>query len=296
MSAQTLGLQRETSRTPDAHPGWEDARWAALLDRIEHRQPEVGQKFWGPPLWLEVTMTGPDSDLWPAIGERAVAWDWQSSEPCHELADLEAAGATDDELLDVAGRYTIENLILNAVHEIGEWLRFDGRRLFPAHRSGMPTDSDGQGNGGVRLRFAFGPAAPAASAPEPQLVPQLIGRPREAAAASRFTYLPGTTISYEDAGPVIRRWHDGRATATWRSTWSPETIQAATAGRLDAAALVARDVHRAVVLHEADRICGALHIDGAQPWVITATADRPASLSIVVEHDDDPGLAERVQG
>ena len=95
------------------------------------------------------------------LSEQATAWDWQSSAPCVEVADLANEGADDDRLLAVVGRYTIENLILNAVHEIGEWFRFDGRRLYPAHNSGIaaPSDRDDQGNGAVTLRLEFGQAA-----------------------------------------------------------------------------------------------------------------------------------------
>ena len=55
----------------DPAPGRDQARWVRILDRIEHRQPDVGLRFWGLPLWLEVTMTGPDSDRWPAIRDQA---------------------------------------------------------------------------------------------------------------------------------------------------------------------------------------------------------------------------------
>src|SRR4029453_9466351 len=188
------------SRTDfDPDSGCAQARWAKILDRIEHRQPDVGLRFWGPPLWLEVTMIGPDSDLWPTISEQPTAWDWQSSAPCVEVADLANEGADDDRLLAVVGRYTIENLILNAVHEIGEWLRFDGRRLFPAHRPGVATasDHDDQGNGAVTVQLTFGQAArrpgavPAGPAHEHLRGPHLVRRLAEAAAPSRFTYLPG---------------------------------------------------------------------------------------------------------
>lgn len=36
------------------------------------------------------------------------------------------AGADDQVLLGAASRYGLENLLVNAVHEIGEWLRLDG--------------------------------------------------------------------------------------------------------------------------------------------------------------------------
>lgn len=259
---------------------WSPTRWATLLDRIEHRQSDVGLRFWGPPLWLQVTMTGPDSDLWPTIDSRPVAWDWQSNAPCHELARLDAAGATDHELLDVVGRYTIENLILNAVHEIGEWLRFDGRRIFPAHLPGAAATTEQQGNGEVVVHFTFGPAPSSPPVSAQRVDPGIADRVSETAAAARFTYLPDATITYEDAGPVIRRWHDGHASDTGRSRWSAATIHAARSGRSDATALIARDVHQAVVSYEADRICRAFHIDGTQPWSTTAGAGLPATLSI----------------
>jgi hypothetical protein len=254
--------------------GWAQARWVKILDRIEHRQLDVGLRFWGPPLWLEVTMTGPDSDLWPTISERATAWDWQSSAPCIEVAALTNAGADDARLLAVVSRYTIENLILNAVHEVGEWFRFDGQRLFPAHGSsaGALPDRDEQGNGTVTLRLQFGHEAHLARAVSARPAPgehagrDLVRRLAEAASASRFTYLPGTTISYETAGPVIRRWSDREPTSAWRSTWSSSTLEAAAADDAEVVALVARDVHRALVSHETDRICRAFHVDGTRPW------------------------------
>jgi len=262
-------------RSADLHldTGWVEARWVKILDRIEHRQPDVGLRFWGPPLWLEVTMTGPDSDLWPAISE-STAWDWQSSAPCTEAAALADDGADDDRLLAVVSRYTIENLILNAVHEIGEWFRLDGRRLFPAHSSvaAAPSDADEQGNGAVTVHLTFGPTAhlPGAVATGPpsehRSDAHLVSRLAELAAPSRFTYLPGTTIAYEAGGPVIRRWSGGERGRVWRSTWSSSTLEAVAAGSADVLALVGRDVHRALVAHEADRICRAFHVDGRRPW------------------------------
>jgi hypothetical protein len=63
---------------------------------------------------------------------------------------------------------------------------------------------------------------------------------------------------------------------------------------------VGRDVHRALVLHEADRICRAFHVDGRRPWTLDASevapgADPPdtdahdlARLSIVIDRADAP--------
>jgi len=301
------------SRTDfDPDSGWAQTRWVKILDRIEHRQPDVGLRFWGPPLWLEVTMIGPDSDLWPTYSEQATAWDWQSSAPCVEVADLADEGADDDRLLAVVARYTIENLILNAVHEIGEWFRFDGRRLFPAHSSRIaaPSDRDDQGNGAVTLRLEFGLAAhrsgavPAGPAPDQKRGAHLVSRLAEAAAPSRFTYLPGTTISYEAAGPVIQRWLDGEPTTAWRSTWSRSTLEAVGVDGPDVVPLVGRDVHSALVLHEADRICRAFHVDGRRPWSLAVPesalgADPPDTeahdaelLSILIDHADTSGAID----
>ena len=302
----TLAPAQELSPSElESVSGRAQARWAKILDRIEHRQPDVGLRFWGPPPWLEVTMTGPDSDLWPTVSEQTTAWDWQSSAPCVEVADLANEGADDDRLLAVVGRYTIENLILNAVHEIGEWFRFDGRRLFPAHGPpgiAAPSDRDDQGNGAVTLQFEFGEAArrshaaPAGPAPEQQRGRHLVGRLAEVAAPSRFTYLPGTTISYEGAGPVIQRWSDGALAAAWRSTWSSSTSDAVDADGPEMAALVGRDVHSALVSYEADRICRTFHVDGSRLWSLAVpentlgsfppdtTARDAGSLSIVIDY------------
>jgi hypothetical protein len=43
-------------------------------------------------------------------------------------------------------------------------------------------------------------------------------------------------------------------------------LDAVSADGPDLVALVGRDVHSALVSHEADRICRAFHIDGSRPW------------------------------
>jgi hypothetical protein len=260
---------------------WPAERWLGIFSRIEHRQFHVGLRYWGPPVWLEVTMTGPDADAWPASSDDTLSWDWQSSAPCTEVEQLVAAGADDDVLLAAVGRYTIENVILNAVHEIGEWLRFDGRRVFSAHaddlgRSGEPGN---QGNGRVSLQVAFaGPDELAATA---ALLPDEVGGRRlvkrlAPLAATRFTYLPGTSISFEAAGPVIRTWAVDETVRTWRSTWSGSTIEAARGGAEGVILLVMQDVHRALVTYEADRVCQAFHIDGSRPWRLAGSLDDDA--------------------
>lgn len=219
-------------------------------------------------------MTGPDADKWPAITDDWLSWDWQSSTPCKEAMDLEAAGADDDCLVEAVGRYTIENLILNAVHEIGEWFRFDGRRVLAAHPSEVARSSEpgGQGNGAVEVQATFHTAAePAGEAPlerQPDEVAgqRVVSRLARSAAGSRFTYLAGTTISYEPAGPVVRtRAEDGPATA-WRGAWSRATLESARRNADETARLAARDVHAALLWNEVDRICRAFHIDGARCW------------------------------
>jgi hypothetical protein len=246
-----------------------EVRMARVLDRIEHRQTGLGLRFWWPPLWLEVTMTGPDSDLWPAGAGPAKSWDWQSSHTCAEAEELLDRGADDDELVIAVGRYAIENLILNAVHEIGEWLRFDGERIFPAHLPDGCSASgpDEQGNGAVRLTVTFPsePPVPAAGSSRAAVGPVL---PMDVVGAQRFTYLPGTDVSYDAAGPVIQRHVPGRPPARWACAWSPATVEAVAsgAGADEVTIDVQRDVHRALVSHEADRICRAFHIDGRRCW------------------------------
>jgi hypothetical protein len=272
-----VAASRDVSE-PDSSQGWAEARWVSILDRIEHRQPQVGLRYWGPPLWLEVTMRGPDSDLWPGNTNDGHEWNWQSDAPCDEVAALASEGADDDRLLAVVGRYTVENLILNSVHEIGEWFRFDGQRLFPAHPArDFPLDKgDDQGNGGVRLRVTFGQRAELSSRPSDQLaVEQLIGqrlveRLAEIAAAPRFTYLPDTAVSFEAAGPVISASPENAPHTVWRSTWSNSTIEGVGAVAEELVMLAARDVHRAIVSYEADGICRAFHLDGRRPWRLAA--------------------------
>jgi len=251
---------RTTATTVD---DWDDARWVRILDRIEHRQGDVGLRFWGPPLWLEVTMDGPDSDRPSAAGDDQ-PWNWQSAEPCHEVMRLAAHGATDDTLLAVAARYTIENLVLNAVHEIGEWFRVDGRRPFPAHLSSeIPgTDRDRQGNGDVVTVLAFGPGGPVAPVTDGRHMP-----PSSVLARTRFSARPGTTVTFDGLGPVVRsdaRPHEPSTVS--RSAWSGATLDMVDASAQDLLLLVTRDVHTALVHHEADRICRAFHVDGRQVW------------------------------
>ncbi len=269
--------------TPDGdaendNPDWPVARWGRILDRVELRQAGLGLKFWGPPLWLEVTMTGPDSDRWPANPEGNDSWNWLSTETCSEAESLFDQGADDDQLVVAVGRYTVENLILNAVHEIGEWLRFDGKRVFPAHPSSQarPTAADGQGNGSVQLTVTFRPPlrpTPALRARQPVDVDQdQLRRLTELAGRSRFTYLPGTAVHYHADGPVIRLHSNGAPATGWRSMWSTATIDAL---RDDADAetligAVQRDVHGAVVAWEADRICRAFYIDRRRSWRLSA--------------------------
>jgi hypothetical protein len=184
-------------------------------------------------------------------------------------------------LVAEVGRYTIENLILNAVHEIGEWLRFDGLRVFPAHPpSGGPLgNSDGQGNGSVQLTVTFDPPA----RPSPVfLVPPPVDDLMEIANPSRFTYLPGTSVEYHADGPEIRFRTGDAPTTGWRSTWSPATLDSLRDGA-DAETLIGAvrsDVHRAVVASEADRICRAFYIDRRRPWRLSAADPRVAAPPI----------------
>lgn len=260
---------------------WPLARWGRILDRIEVRQPGLGLKFWGPPLWLEVTMSGPDSDGWPANIAGDDSWNWLSAETCVEAERLLAQGASDDQLVDAVGRYGVENLILNAVHEIGEWLRFDGQRVFPAHPTAQcsPAMANGQGNGSVQLTVNFSPPAPlAAACSAPQPVDRATAQGHlalltELARPSRFTYLPGTAVHYCAAGPVIRFHSNGAPTTGWRAMWSTTTLDALR-DHADAETLIGAvqcDVHGAVVAWEADRICRAFHIDRRRPWRLAAS-------------------------
>lgn len=305
MTRVSTAHARETAAPTVNLGGWVQARWVTILDRIEHRDPDVGLRFWGPPLWLEVTMMGPDSDRWPATSTDATAWDWQSSAPCGEVAALTDEGADDDCLLAVVSRYTIENLILNAVHEIGEWFRFDGRRLFPAHTSdGAAPLRDEQGNGTVALHLKLDRAVrrpterSSVPAGDAEANRRLVSCLTDAAPPSRFTYLPGTAISYEPTGPVARRCCDGALTAAWRSTWSNGTLEAAHSGRAQLPDLVGRDVHSSLVSLEADQICRAFHVDGIRPWRLAATAsalgadppdvaDQAEPLAISIDYADD---------
>ncbi|MDE3203096.1 MAG: hypothetical protein KGQ66_02610 [Acidobacteriota bacterium] len=276
-STNSLPAAARGAETPscedDSERWWVQGRWEAILDRIEFRRSDVGLRFWGPPVWLEVTMTGADSDLWPADTGESRSWDWQSSEPCAGVPALVHDGADDDQLLEVVGRYAIENLILNAVHEIGEWFRFDGHRVFPAHSPNV--DPRDQGNGGVELQVTF-PSGPDAAGPPPP--PDGLAHPAGGtvaaaegapARAGRYTYMPATTIGFDDAGPVICRYAPGEPPREFRSNWtSPNATVEPAGGEASPLARLDRDLHRALVSYEADRICRAFFIDGTRPWYL----------------------------
>lgn len=289
--------------------GWDPSRWAALLDRIDVRLGDVGLKFWGPPLWLEVTMTGPDSDLWPAVSSERHSWNWLSSEACTTVTELTNDGAGDAALLAAAGRYTLENLVLNAVHEIGEWLRFDGERLFHAHApAGRASD---QGNGAVDIAFSYShtePGAPPADDPAVCATPPDLAAGPRPSAAGRFTYLPGATITFTPYGPLIGS-AARTAAPTTRSTaveatapplalaWSQRTLQAVEIDEEAGLRTAARDVHRALVAYEAQRICNALHIDSVTRWRLDAVSDAgtgdTSAKAVGVVGDPGPGQSSK---
>ena len=293
---------------------WPEARWARILDRIEHRQAELGLRYWGPPLWLEVTMSGPDSDQWPGRSEYTESWDWQSSRSCDEATSLLLAGADDDELLLAVSRYTIENLILNAVHEVGEWFRFDGRRVFPAHTQVVATSRQaaGQGNGDVALEFTFSSLPPTNSppvGPDVALDASRLRRLGEAAPATRFTYLPAVAVHHRAAGPVISCHTLGRPPAEWSAGWSTLTLDALdrVGGAEELLTCVQRDVHAALIGWEAMQICQAFHVDGRTPWHLAmanpgcdwrpdgSSGSRPLSFSIdYVDSDRPEGQPARI--
>jgi hypothetical protein len=289
------------TRTQPPVAAWEQARWVAILDRMEHRQPDVGLRFWGPPLWLEVTMAGPDSDRWSTPTGEVTAWDWQSNVACAEVGRLLDEHAGDDALLAASARYTIENLILNAVHEIGEWLRLDGERVFPPHlpATAAPVEGD-QGNGIVRVHVRSGPQEARRRAPIDGVgaatQEQLLDRLGRAVPASGWSYLPDTTIAYTAAGPLVSGPSDAASAPLWHATWSASTLDASgDDDRSRLVACVARDVHRALVLREADRICRAFHVDGRPRWTLRTDdddddgdggGDGATSLSVSIDHTD----------
>jgi hypothetical protein len=276
----------------EADEVWDLARWVRILDRIEHRQPGVGLRFWGPPLWLEVTMTGLDSDRWaePAGQDGAhQSWDWQSSEPCTAAMTLAAAGGDDDSLLAIAARYTIDNLVLNATHEIGEWLRFDGRRIYAAHGERVPgsgPDRDGrQGNGQVCVHLSEptgGETVPAADggAALAAARAQMSERAARDAGADRHSAAPGTVIAFDTSGPVVTV--DGVA---YRSPWSLGSLRDGPADPDRFAAAVHREVHGALVSADTARICEAFRVDGRQVWSLSGAADGTTRLAVTVDYD-----------
>jgi hypothetical protein len=261
--------------------GWDQDRWVAVLDRMEHRQAGVGLRFWGPPLWLEVTMTGPDSDAWStasADGKDDQSWDWQAEEACHGAGPLVAAGADDDDLVDLVSRYTLENLVLNATHEVGEWLRFDTRRIFAAHPPAdsvrdRPLGPGRQGNGSVQVKVDFEPrlvaadASPLGAGSDPSGV-EVAQRAAAVAAGWRFTFLPGTEITLGPDGPaVLGAW-------SWATAWSPGTVAGLALDDSSFVDAVQRDVHRMLIRAEVHRTCDAFHVDGRARWYLAPGDDR----------------------
>jgi hypothetical protein len=307
LDASTTNLRAEVE-------GWDQGRWVAVLDRMEHRQAGVGLRFWGPPLWLEVTMTGPDSDAWAtasAGGEDDQSWDWQAEEACDGASLLVSAGAADDDLLDLVSRYTLQNLVLNATHEVGEWLRFDTRRIFAAH---LPADGAGdrllgpgqQGNGSVKVTVDFGPPVAASaeasgsrgaegSRPQSTVVPgaveagvEVARRAAAVAAGWRFTFLPGTEITLDPDGPAVAgAW-------SWATGWSPSTVAGLALDDDAFVDAVQRDVHRMLIRAEVHRICDAFHVDGRAPWYLAPGDDRERrSGSLGQDPGSDPTDAGR---
>jgi hypothetical protein len=260
---------------------WDDLRWSRILDRIDHRQVGIGLRFWGPPLWLEVTMAGPDSDRWwvaEAIDLPDHSWNWESANPCFNAMQRAGAGADDESLLQAASRYTFENLVLNAVHEVGEWLRFDARRVFPAHGSrgvsgsARPGGLDGhQGNGAVYLRVNFdlpyGRSKDCRVSSRPPQ-PGFAARVRESVSPWRFTYLPHRLIAFTDSGPLLVDSAHDLGAERWASTWSRRTrhVVESFACAEQVIAAVQGDVHRMLVDYEVDQICRAFHVDGRRPF------------------------------
>ena len=292
---------------------WDQRRWARILDRMDFRQAGIGLRFWGPPLWLEVTMTGPDSDSWwaAAAGDvRDQSWNWHSNTSCCEAMRLASTGAGDDVPLSAISRYTLENLVLNAAHEIGGWFPFDGRRLFVAHRSraqppraaGEVIDDRTQENGIVRIDVNFDPDSSDLVSAGPVHVPDDIAsvgtpeRAAELAAGWRFSYTPGKTVLLATAGPGIAdtTGNSGAPRSVWGTTWSIASYQTLDAPPDKFVAAVQRDVHRALIRYETAVICDNFYVDGRRPWylnpepgpktAITSTEDRanrdPVTVSI----------------
>jgi hypothetical protein len=295
-----------TTDTKPVLEDWDQARWLKVLDRIDHRQEGIGLRFCGPPLWLEVTMSGPDSDDWAIAATGQLpdrSWDWQSTMDCAEAMNLEATGADDESLLSAVSRYTLENLVLNAAHEIGEWLRFDAKRCFPSHGAPVQTPDrslsgvgDGtQGNGCVSIQVDFDIAPPIGATPpsmERGVTPRLAHQIDELAAPWRFTYLPGKLISYDEWGPVVTDTtavEGGGRAIVWWSNWSTPSAGPAEIPANELLAYVQRDVHRMLVHYETSRICQAFHVDGHQPWRLAPDQGRPSDGD-----SDNPGLRNEI--
>jgi hypothetical protein len=154
------------------------------------------------------------------------------------------------------------------------------------------------------LNVAFEPAphrhgVSTVTRPDRQPSSQTARRLVQRAAPSRFTYLPDTTVAYEAAGPLIRTRADGGQPTAWHSAWSSSTLDADAVDAPESLALICRDVHSALVLCEADRICRAFHVDGRRRWRLQAPESAPGGdppdadaldadqLSITIAYGDD---------
>jgi hypothetical protein len=229
------------------------------------------------------------------------SWDWQSCDACEEVMLLAEEGAGDDTLLAVASRYTFENLVLNATHEIGEWFRFDARRVFPSHGgprliAGTPWQivGDGvQGNGAVTVRVQFAVSTTTDGSRREGAVSGVAERAAEQAACWRFSYLPGTSITFSAQGPILIDEREG--TGDWlvsaETVWSEATRQ-----RLDGpidtfVSAVQRDVHRMLIRAETERVCRAFFVDGRRQWHLCDDEPPGVSDSIVQRERDGDVIA-----
>lgn len=298
MTAAPPTQPTEPTGTAGLGAAWDDvdAVVAQASDRIRFTHPDVHLSI--SPAATELTWRGPDSDD-PAGPVRD--WDWLSAPDTTGLVELERlavsrTAAAADEVVRLLTRRAHQALALNAVHEVGEWLKLNGVRPFGPHTpirdrlTGQVVpggvDDGPQGNGAVLLELAYDAhlpeAAPTVPAPTPtagalEWLCQCLAACRFSDA---FTYRPGSRVEITPGGPrlvvddLLDARTGARTTATLDRRWSSSVLEAATALHGAApeslawnvlARQVARDVHRTLVIFEIHEIGEHLLVDGSRP-------------------------------
>ncbi|MFF2228343.1 hypothetical protein ACFVV7_34055 [Streptomyces globisporus] len=217
-----------------------------------------------------VLFTAPDVTA-PGRGKIQLRWFHYWADDM--LVSACAAGANDDEVLELAvaqAHYAVATL---AVHEVGEWFTFRGEQVFPPHRPDhdLPGDEENgpDGNGAVVLWLAYGHDDDAARASG------AVG----AAAGGRASYLadigtlPGQKLYAVDSGIAVEGPGDAPAT---RFSW--EVNGANSSGIEDDRSRTLHAVHEAIISSELRVVARHLLVRG-QPVLAPAPDSEGSGLT-----------------